>query len=57
MSDRGGRGRGDVALVVILQPVSLVRCIKPNVVMMQREEFNKEAAVLKEGRGESCAIG
>ena len=57
MGDRGGRGRADVTFMVILQPVSLVRGIKSNVVMMQREEFNEKAAVLKAGRGESCAVG
>jgi hypothetical protein len=57
MGDRGGRGRADVTFMVILQPVSLVRGIKSNVVVMQCKEFNEEAAVLKAGRGESCAVG
>ena len=51
MSDRGGRGRIDVALMMVLQPVSLVRGIEADVVMMQREELNNKPSILKAGWG------
>ena len=57
MSDRGGRGCVDFTLVMILQPVPLVRGIEANVVMMQRKELNKKSSILKAGWGESCAVG
>jgi hypothetical protein len=57
MSDRGGRGRIDVALMMVLQPVSLVRGVEADVVMVQRKELNEESSILKAQWRESCAVG
>ncbi len=42
-----GRGSNNIAGVVVLQPEMLICGVVPNVIVMEGEEFHKEAAVLE----------
>ncbi len=41
------RGGGNITGFVVLQPETLIRCVVPNVIVMECEEFHKEAAFLE----------
>ncbi len=50
------RGGGDIAGFVVLQPETLSRCVLPNVIVMECEEFHKEAAILDARLRQSRAL-
>ncbi len=44
----GVRGRGgNIAVFVVLQPETLICGVVPNVIVMEGEEFHKEAVALE----------
>ncbi len=47
---------GDIAGFVVLQPETLICCVVPNVIVMECEEFHKEAAILEAQRRQSRAL-
>ncbi len=49
-------GGGNIAGFVVLQPEMLICCIVPNVIVMECEEFHKEAAILEARRRQSRAL-
>ncbi len=51
-----GRGGGDIAGFVVLQSEMLICCVVPNVVVMECDEFHKEAAILETQRRQSRAL-
>jgi hypothetical protein len=50
------RGGGNIAGFAVLQPETLIRCVVPNVIVMECEEFHKEAAILEAQRRQSRAF-
>jgi hypothetical protein len=50
------RGGGNIAGFVVLQPETLICCIVPNVIVMECEEFYKEAAILEARQRKSRAL-
>jgi hypothetical protein len=50
------RGGGNISGFVVLQPEMLIPCVVPNVIVMECEEFYKEAAILEARRRQSGAL-